>query len=153
MFVCLTCAVAITLFSCRAKKAVKQVPQEKTVFYTLLLTKDSLLNKTTAELKNANIIDTKVRYNIDETKTHDPNFLKIEITEKGGKMVNVFTEHPLYKRLELYSESGKIESKLIPLSQGEVTFRIPYFEKYKRITIVEVVNFKELKPIILKNEK
>ncbi|MES2681282.1 MAG: hypothetical protein V4635_15410 [Bacteroidota bacterium] len=141
------------LFSCKPPKTAATEPVEKTAFFTIALTRDSVAKKTGVELKNINVVDQKIRYNIDEGQSQNPYFLKIEIEYKNGRVITAFTEHPLYKHLEIYSESGKIESKLIPLSQGEVTARVPYFEKYKKITVVEIVNFKEVKPITLKNEK
>lgn len=126
--------------------------QERCGFFTIRLERDTVTNKTTASLSDLKVVDTKVRYVLDEAKSHEPNFLKIEVIYSDHK-INAFTEHPLYKRLDLYSESGKIESKSISLSQGEVFLRIPYFGAYKRINIVPTVNFKELPAIIIRNEK
>jgi hypothetical protein len=149
---CLLFVVQLML-SCKPPKAAAAEPVEKTAFFTILLTRDSVAKKTGVELKNINVVDQKIRYNIDEGQSQNPYFLKIEIEYKNGRVITAFTEHPLFKHLEIYSESGKIESKLIPLSQGEVTVRVPYFEKYKKITVIETVNFKEVKPITVKNEK
>lgn len=101
-------------------------------------------------MKNVNVVDSKVRHVIDVAKTKEPNFLKIQILYTNNKVVDLVTEHPLYKRFDLYSESGKIESKLISLSQDLLIFRAPYFDQYKKITILETINFKQSAPIILK---
>lgn len=146
--------VALALaFSCKPPKTVTKEPVEQTAFFTIELRRDSVSQKTSATIKTVNVVDQKIRYIVDEGQSRNPYFLKIVIEYRNGKMITGYTEHPLYKRVEIYSESGKIESKLISLSQGEVTLRVPYFENYKKVTIVENVNFKEEKPIVLKHEK
>ena len=138
------------LFSCKAKQAGQAAaPEEKCAFYNIKLTRDSVLNKTSAEITHVNIVDTKVRYVPDESKASEPSFLKIIIIHPGDKKTYAYTEHPLYKRLDLYSESGKIESKSISLSQGQVFLRIPYFGKFKKMIITETVNFKESPTLIV----
>lgn len=100
---------------------------------------------------DVNVVNSKLRYFIDENKKKEPNYLHFTITYKNGKVIEANTEHPLFKRFDLYSESGKIESKSISLSQGEVFLRVPYFGKYKRISITEIINFKE-RPVIVIRE-
>jgi|GEM_PF-1817314 len=144
----------VYLHSCKAKKAVKTaVPDENCAFYAFKLSRDTILNKTRAEITNVNVVNSKVRYVVDEEKSRGPYFLKIEILYPGNKTIEAFTEHPLYKRVEIYSESGEITSKLISLSQGEVFLRVPSFGNYKRITISEIVDHKTFESIILKNDK
>ncbi|PBQ31597.1 hypothetical protein CNR22_07395 [Sphingobacteriaceae bacterium] len=149
-YIALLCFV-LALFACKSTKPkeLAEIP-EKTAFYTIELTRDTIANKTSAVVKNINVVDSKVRHTIDETKTKGPNYLKIQILYKNNKVVNLVTEHPLYKHFDLYSESGKIESKLISLSQDLLIFRAPYFDQFKKITILETINFKESAPIILK---
>lgn len=141
----------LLIFACKSTKSkeVAEIP-EKTAFYTLELKRDTLATKTTVIVKNVNVVDSKVRHVIDVAKTKEPNFLKIQILYTNNKVVDLVTEHPLYKRFDLYSESGKIESKLISLSQDLLIFRAPYFDQYKKIKILETINFKQSAPIILK---
>jgi len=151
IFLILT-AGGILSFACRTKQAISK-PIEKTAFYTLTELKDSVTKKTTFKITNIQIADTKINYRVDEDKAKDPYYLKIEITDKSKMVTNAIAEHPLFKRFDLYSESGEIESKSISLQQGEVTFRVPYFSDYKKIKITEVINRTEQKPITITHEK
>lgn len=150
----LLCSTAL-LFACRAKRVKTKKPAavEQSAFFTLSLSRDTVAKQTSARIKNVTVVDAKTRYMPDEAKAKEPNFLRIEVIYKNDQVLQAITEHPLYKRFDLYSESGQIESKLISLPQGEVIFRLPYFEEYKRIRIVETIGYKESPPIILKHEK
>ncbi len=141
----------VILFSCKAKQT-PEPEQEQGAFITLTLTRDSVATKTNFAISNVMVVNSKIRYLIDDIKKKDPNFLHITITYKNGKAIECYTEHPLFKRLDLYSESGKIESKSISLSQGEVVLRVPYFGKYKTVTIAETINFKEVQQVVLKQK-
>lgn len=145
------CLLAIS--ACKAKKIKTNAvpPQEKSAFYTFNAQRDSVSHKTTFTLTNITVADAKIKYTIDAGKAKDASYLRIEIQSKT-KVVQAFTEHPLYKRVEVFSESGQIESKLISLPQSDFVLRVPYFEEYKKIKIVEVINFKEQSPVILKHE-
>jgi hypothetical protein len=139
---------------CKARPVIKaQKPEEKSAFFTLAMSRDTVHQTTSAILKNVNVINTQIRYLPDEAKIKEPNFLKITIVYKNKRTIQAFTEHPLYKRFDLYSESGQIEPKLISLPQGEVVFRVPYFDDYKEVIIRETVSYKESATIILKHEK
>lgn len=147
--------VLLAAFGCKSKKPHEQTKEleEKTAFYTLEVTRDTLKQLTSYKIINIQIANTKLNYRMDEEKAKEPNFLKIEILDKSNKTIKVITEHPLYKRFDLYSESGQIEAKLISLQKGEVTFRVPYFTEYKKMIISETVNGKLLDKLTLKNEK
>ena len=144
--------MAICFWACRAKPAPPPII-EQAAFYTLSLNKDTVKKITTFKITNIKIVNTKINYHIDDQQAKNPNFLKIEITDKSKHVITAFTEHPLYKRFDLYQESGEIESKSISLQQGETIFRVPYFSDYKNIKITETVNFKETKQITIDNEK
>lgn len=143
---------AFVFFSCKAQKTSKsdETVQEQGAFITIKATRDSIAKKTTFNIENVNVVSSKIRYLLDETKKKDPNFLHISINYKNGKVIEVYSEHPLFKRLDLYSESGKIEAKSISLSQAELFLRVPYFGNYKNITISETINFKEAQVVVLK---
>lgn len=144
--------VPVFALSCKTKKAVTN-PIEKTAFYTLKLNRDTVKKETTFSVVSVQITDTKLNYRIDEKNAKNPYFLKIEIVDKNKNIITAITEHPLFKRFDLYSESGEIESKSISLHQAELTFRVPYFSDYKKIKIIETINFIQLKQIIIANEK
>ena len=144
--------LAVCFWACRVKPAPPQII-EQTAFYTLSLNKDTIKKNTTFSITNVQIANTKINYKIDENQAKNPHFLKIEITDKSQHIINAFTEHPLYKRFDLFQESGEIESKSISLQQAEVVFRVPYFSDYKKIKITEIVNSKETKQITINNEK
>ncbi len=153
-FVSRALCFALLLAGCRSKIKTQAVqPEEKSAFYTLTLSRDSTSKETKAAITNVIVANVKIRYQPDEAKAKEPNFLSIEITYKNNAVVRVFTEHPLYKRFDLYSESGQIESKLISLQKGEVVFRVPYFSDYKKIRITETVERKTAPPITLTHEK
>jgi hypothetical protein len=142
--------VAIFIVVTNACKSTKnsQILEEKTAFYSFQITKDTILNALKCELINVQIVDSKTRYTIDKEKEKNQNFLKIEVIDKAKKQMIAFCDHPLYKRFDLYSENGEIESKSVSLQKAELTIRIPYFKEYSVINITETVNF-ERKPIIV----
>lgn len=143
------------LFACCTSRVKTQSiePEEKSAFYTLSITRDSITKVTKAAITRLIVVDSRIRYQPDEAKTREPHYLSIEILYKNSRVVQAYTEHPLHKRFDLYSESGQIESKLISLQQGEVVFRVPYFGEYKKITVVETVDRKPLPALYLKHEK
>jgi hypothetical protein len=143
---------AALFYACRTKPAPPTII-EKTAFYTLNVKKDTLKKITTFNITHIQIAQTKINYQAEERYAKDANFLKIELTDKSNHIIYAFTEHPLYKRFDLFRESGEIESKSISLQQGEAFFRIPYFSDYKSIKITEVVNFKETKQVTINHEK
>lgn len=134
----------MVLAACKAKK-VKTVAEplpEKTAFYTLEALRDTVKKVTDFKLLKVTIVDTKIKYSADLAKAKNPDFLKIEITGKQSEPITAYTDHPLFKKFDLYSDSGEIASKLISLQKGQVTFRVPYFEEYKSIKITETIHFK-----------
>ena len=139
--------------ACRAAKSTPLNVVEKTAFYTIKAIKDTIKNTTTFSVTTIQIADTKINYKIDANQSKNPYFLKIEIVDKNNTIINAFTEHPLFKRFDLYRESGEIESKSISLQQGEVVLRVPYFSDYKKMNITETVNFKQLKQVTITHEK
>jgi hypothetical protein len=150
------CIYLILLFTAAACNVKKQPPSkdiEKTAFYTLKVSKDSVRQSTDFIVINIQVVDTKTNYKLDVDKAKNPNYLKIEITDQHKHIISVLTEHPLFKRFDIYSENGEIESKSISLQQEEVTFRAPYFVDYKKIKITEFVKSVELNTIIINNEK
>ncbi|MBL7932309.1 MAG: hypothetical protein JNL60_10420 [Bacteroidia bacterium] len=144
-------AQLIVFCSCKVKEIKKQeMAEEQCAFITIKASRDSIADKTTFRITNINVVNSKIRYVVDENKKREPNFLHITINYKNGKVIEANTEHPLFKRLDLYSESGKIEAKSISLSQGELFLRVPYFGKYKSIQIAETINFKERPIVVIK---
>jgi len=151
--VCLVLCMSLFLF-CKAKRVKPKAAeaQEQSAFYSFSALRDTVKRQTSFTLKNVTVANAKIKYNVDDAKTKLPSYLKIEIIDKNNKTVLAFAEHPLFKRMEVFNESGQIDSKLISLQEGEFTLRVPYFEAYKKIKITEVINFKESLPILLKNE-
>jgi hypothetical protein len=142
----------VCFLACRTKPVPPPVV-EQTAFYTLSLNRDTVKNVTGFDITKVQVTNTKINYRIEEHYAKNPNFLKIEITDKSNHIINAFTDHPLYKRFDLYKESGEIESKSISLQQGETVFRVPYFSEYKKIKITETINFTEVKHITINHEK
>ncbi len=140
------------MWACKTKPAPPKLV-EKTAFYTLSVIRDSVKRTTAFSITKVQIANTKINYKIDDHYAKDANFLKIEIMDKSEHVIHAFTDHPLYKRFDLYQESGEIESKSISLQQGETVFRVPYFSEYKKIKITETINFKETKQITINHEK
>ena len=140
IFIIGTCVLS----SCKTKKTIATKPAliEKTAFYTIEALRDTVKKITSFTLVKIITSDSKINYNADVAKAKDPFFLKIEITDSRSKTITAYTEHPLFKKFDLYSDNGEIKSKLISLQKGQVIFRIPYFENYKTIKITETINFK-----------
>jgi hypothetical protein len=145
--------VMMVCMACRTKKPIPQKSIEKTAFYTIELSKDTVKKTTAFSIKKVQIVNAIINYKPDKDKAKNPYYLKIEITDKDKNIRYVLTEHPLYKRFDIYSENGEIESKSISLQQGEVTFKIPYFSEYKKIKLTEFVNSVEVNTLIINNEK
>ncbi len=145
--------VMMVLFCCTAKKIKEEKPvPEKTAFYTFAALRDTIKNTTVFRVLKVTVVNTKINYRVEFDKAKNPNSLKIEITDPH-KTITAYTDHPLFKKFDLYGDSGEIKSKLISLPKAEVTLRVPYFEEYKTIKITETINFKTSNPIILKHEK
>lgn len=149
-------AVAVALLlACKTKKhqTAAEPPPEKTAFYTIEALRDTVKQVTTFKVIKVTVVDTKINYHVEEAKAKTRDFLKIEITGKKMPPILAYTEHPLFKKFDLYEQTGEITSKLISLPKGQVTVRVPYFEDYQTVRITETINFKEATPITLKHEK
>lgn len=147
---CFFCLVGLSFFlSCKTNKEALNL-KEKMAFYTLSAIKDTIKHSISFKVTKVQIIDQVLNKRLDENQSHNPYYLSIQLIDKQKNSFQVFTEHPLYKRFDLYEESGEIQSKSISLQQGEVTFRVPYYTDYKKIKINETVNFKKQKTITLK---
>lgn len=145
-FVC-----CVFLIFCKPTKA--QEVKQKTAFYTIKLVYDSLKQKTIYTVKNITIVDQVTKEQNNVRYLQSPDYLKITVVDKSKNSNQIITEHPLHKHVELFSESGEIESKSISLQEGEVTFRVPYYVGFKKIKVTEVRNFKKKKQVIIKHEK
>lgn len=143
----------LMLSACAGSKKNRMPQTEKTAFVTIQQIRDTILNTSSFKVIQLKVVDRKTTFRAQEEKSHDPDFLKLQFVNKNKTTVTVYTEHPLYKKFDLYSESGEIESKLISLQQGEVTFRIPFYGDYKAIHITETHNFKTQKVKTITHEK
>lgn len=141
----------VFLLFCEPAEA--QEVKQKTAFYTIKLVYDSLNQKIFYKVKNVTVVDQVTREQSNIRYLQSPDYLKITIVDKSKHACQIITEHPLHKQVELFSESGEIESKSISLHEGEVTFRVPYYAVFKKIKITEVRDFKKKKPVIIKHEK
>ncbi len=148
----ITVMAVLMLFSCRAKKINEEKPfPEKAAFYTFEAIRDTVKNTTAFKVLKVTVVDTKLNYSPDNAKANNPNSIKVEITE-SHKTIVAYADHPLFKKFDLYGDSGEITSKLISLPKAQVTLRVPYFEEYRTIKITETVNFKMSNPILIKHE-
>lgn len=143
----------LLLTACKTRKAAPAVLPEKTAFYTIEATRDTVKQVTTFKVLKVMVVDTKINYRVDEARAKSRDFLKFEIITKHSAPVIAYSEHPLFKKFDLYEETGEISSKLISLQKGQVTVRVPYTEDYTSIGITETINFKAGKPVIVKHEK
>ncbi len=150
-----TLIVTFFIVSCKTVKGTKNsvLPDEKAAFYTLCMVKDTLDKKSFFYILKMDVVNNKIRFDDQISNTENPNYLKIEVTYKHEKVVTVYTEHPLHKKFDLYTENGEIESKSILLQRGEVVFRIPYFDAFQKIKITETVNLKTQPYGTIKNTK
>lgn len=141
------------LAACKTRKETPIVLPEKTAFYTIEATRDTVQQLTSFRVLKVTVVDTKINYRIDEVKAKSRDFLKFEIITKNGEPVIAYSEHPLFRKFDLYEETGEISSKLISLPKGQVTLRVPYHENYTSLKVTETINFKAGKPVIVKHEK
>jgi hypothetical protein len=144
--------VLTALTACKTPKAAPAVLPEKTAFYTIEATRDTVKQVTTFKVLKVTVVDTRINYRADEAKAKSRDYLKLEIITKHSAPVVAYSEHPLFKKFDLYEETGEISSKLISLPKGQVTVRVPYTEDYIAVGITETINFKAGKPVIVKHE-
>lgn len=145
--------MALLVFTaCKTPKAAPLVLPEKTAFYTIEASRDTAKQVTTFKVLQVTVVDTKINYRADEAKAKSRDYLKVEIMTKHSAPVIAYTEHPLFKKFDLYEQTGEISSKLISLPKGQVTVRVPYTEDDTAIRITETINFKAGKPVIVKHE-
>lgn len=142
-------ALACKTRTIEEKPVVAETPKEQGAFVNLKLQRDSINNKTLFKLAGVTVVDTKLRYVLDEAKAKAANFIQLEFVYSNGKSILVNAEHPLFKRFDLYEESGKIESKSISLSQGELFVKVPYYGKIKRLVLRETINYKMVQEVTL----
>ncbi len=145
-------AIALAFASCKATKVPPAPLPEKTAFYTIEATRDTVKQLTTFQVLKVMVVDTKINYHIDDAKAKSRDYLRFEIITKHSAPVIAYTGHPLFKKFDLYEETGEISSKLISLPKGQVTLRVPYTEDYTSVEITETINFKAGKPVIVKHE-
>lgn len=148
--------VILSMAACKTRRpepATLQLPAERTAFYTIEAIRDSVKQKTDFRLLKMQVVDTKVNFRTEEEKATNPWHLKIEIVNKTAPTITVYSEHPLFRRIDLFSESGEISSKFLSLPKGQFTLRVPYVEEYKKFIITETVGSKQADPIYLNHEK
>lgn len=138
--------------ACKARKAPLQELPVKTAFYTIEAERDSMKRLTTFRIINVKVVDAQVNYRVDDARAGSRDYLKIEVRSKHAPPLTAYSEHPLFRKFDLYEEGGEIGSKLISLPKGRVTVRLPYYEPYSSIRITETVQFKTQKPISLSYE-
>lgn len=90
---------------------------------------------------------------IDETPKENASYVCFEIKDKDGNDIKAYMAHPLYRKFDVYEESGKIESKLVSLSEADMTIRVPYYSPYEKIKITETINRTQTLTTTLKHEK
>lgn len=142
----------LLLSACKARKVPPQELPEKTAFYTIEAQRDTVKQLTSFKVLKVMIVDTKINYRVDEAKARQKDYLKLEILARNTAPIIAYAEHPLFKKFDLYEQTGEISSKLISLPKGQVTVRVPYYEEYSSIRITETIDFKTNKPIILRHE-
>jgi hypothetical protein len=99
------------------------------------------------------VVDHKIDYVVDETAAkNNPNVL-FEILDSNGNSIKAFTEHPLYRKFDVYEENGKIDAKMVSLPGAEMTIRVPYYSPFKKIKITETINQTQTLVTVLKDEK
>lgn len=143
----------LLLTACKTKKVTPAVLPEKTAFYTIEALRDTVKQITSFKVVSVTVVDAKHNYHADEAKAKTRDFLKIEIMGKQAPPIIAYSGHPLFKKFDLYEQTGEITSKLISLQKGQVTVRVPWFEAYQSVRITETINFKTAQPIVLRHEK
>ena len=143
----------LLLNACKTGKTAPLVLPEKTAFYTIEALRDTVKQVTSFKVVNVTVVHSKHNYRADEAKAKTRDFLKIEIMGKQLPPIIAYSEHPLFKKFDLYEQTGEITSKLISLQKGQVTVRVPWFETYQSVRITETINFKTANPIVLRHEK
>lgn len=126
---------------------------EKTAFYDFKFKHDSLSKKTIITINSIKVADTKINYVIDNAAKENQSFVYIEIKDRDGNEIKAYAEHPLYRKFDLYEESGKIESKLVSLSEADMTIRVPYYSPHEKIKITETINKTQTLITTIKHEK
>ena len=125
--------------------------QEKTAFYDFSFKYDTVNKKSVITLQGVKEVDVRAKRDNNEEAKNKPYYIEIEIKDKNNNLITVFAEHPLFRKFDVYEESGKIEAKLVYLPEGSLTIRVPYFVPYKTIKLTEHTDKTFI--TIIKNEK
>lgn len=143
------------MLACKSKKikTTKVKPEEKTAFYDFKFKQDSINKKTIITINSIKVVDNKIAYAIDESAKEKESSVCIEIADKDGNNITAYIEHPLYRKFDVYEEGGKIEAKLVSLSEADMTIRVPYYSPYEKIKLTETINKTKTLVTILKHEK
>ncbi len=117
----------------------------KIVFFTFSITKDTLLKTVNIILKNKTVVDGKFKDQEQLSAKNSPNNLKLVFGNGNKTLKEIYVEHPLYKRVDVYGDKGEITSKEINLTTAEFTVRIEQQKGMNKVIVTEFVNFKEIK--------
>lgn len=145
--------ICVVLFTACVSLKEKPLPIEKTAFYTFSIQRDTIKNQSQFKVLDVQIADTKINYHLNKAIEKEPYYIRLNIIDEFKHQITALVSHPLYKRFDLYSETGEIESKSVKLQNAEFVLRVPFFSSYKTITFTETINFVNQKPITLKYEK
>ncbi len=145
--------ICVVLFTACVSLKEKPLPIEKTAFYTFSIQRDTIKNQSQFKVLDVQIADTKINYHLNKAIEKEPYYIRLNIIDESKHQITALVSHPLYKRFDLYSETGEIESKSVKLQNAEFVLRVPFFSSYKTITFTETINFVNQKPITLKYEK
>ena len=128
-----------------AKVIENEIPQ--IVFLTFNVVKDTLTKKVSISLKNKIVVNGKFKDQEQISAKNSPNNLTLVFGNGNKVLKEIYIEHPLYKRVDVYGDKGEISTKEINLTTAEFTLRIEKQKEINKVTIHEFVNFTETKSI------
>jgi hypothetical protein len=140
--------------SCKSQKinTSQNKKEEKTAFYEFNFRYDSIAKKSIISLKGIKIADVKLNPAINLSNPKFLSSIAIEIIDIENNHIFGIAEHPLFKKIDVFSESGEIEAKIVSLFEADLIIRAPYYKPYKKIKITETINNNKTYITFIKNE-
>ena len=122
--------------------------QPKIAFFVFTVNKDSGSNNLNVILKDKIITEGKLKTQEEYTANSFPNALQLVFYNGKSMVKEIFIEHPLYKRVDVYQENGKIESKSFNLMKVDFSIRTGWTGDVNKLFIYEYINREKTKNVI-----
>ncbi len=122
--------------------------QAKIAFFVFTASKDSLSNVLDVTLKDKIITEGKLKPQQENTANSFPDCLKLVFSNGTTVLKEIYVEHPLYRRMDVFSENGTIESKSLHLPSSDFSLRMSWINNANKLLIYEYINYKKTNNVV-----